>query len=109
MRGRSITPGSWYKGVGLGSLETGLVTVGAPVHDLPPIVGISRPDSVETIVLAKSSLDGRAARVGSDAKGPDTDGQRMCGRRRVSRSLHSNTPLAGDLRRPCRVYTPSLR
>ena len=53
--------------VDLERFETGLITVSAPVRDLPPIIRVSRPDSVELIVFTKPSFNGlRAAGVGGD-------------------------------------------
>ena len=60
----------WYEDVDLKPLEAGLVAVGAPIQDFPPIVGVPRPDGVETVVmLAKPSLDSLcAARIRCEAK-----------------------------------------
>lgn len=60
----------WYEDVDLEPLKAGFVTVGAPVQDLPSVIGIPCPDSVELVVLtAKSSLDClRAAWVRGEAK-----------------------------------------
>ena len=60
----------WHEDVDLEPLETGFVPTGVPVQNLPPIIGVSRLDSVEPIVLrAKFSLDSlRTARVRSEAK-----------------------------------------
>ena len=61
---------SWYEDVDLEPFEVGFITIGAPVQDLPLILGVSRLDSEESIVLlAKSLLDAlRTAGVRREAK-----------------------------------------
>jgi len=101
----------WCEDVDLEPLEADLVAVGAPVQDLPPIVGVPRPDGEETVViLAKPSLDGlRAARKRRETKDVEVL-IRVTGRYvDVCAFLGNDSPLACDPYRVCRVYTPSLR
>ena len=101
----------WNEDVDLEPLKLGFGAIGAPIQDLVPMSRVPRPDGVKSIVFcAELSLDGLcAARVSGEAKDIEVLVSTTSEYAGVYAFRHNDTPLAGDLCRVCRVYTPSPR